>query len=108
MLTRVVKALRGAADSIGIVTSFTLKTHPAPEEVINFTYEFQTLAQSVEQAVSAFTSLQSFISNTTAVDRRLSVTLQTVAMADASRTIQVGGTFMGTLAEYRSRIEPEM
>ncbi|GAB1316404.1 hypothetical protein MFIFM68171_06614 [Madurella fahalii] len=106
-------ALRGAADSIGIVTSFSLRTQPAPEEVINFTYEFQTLTESVEQAVSAFTRLQSFISNSTAVDRRLSFALQTVVGPDpstgsVSRTILVDGTFMGTLAEYTTQIEPEM
>lgn len=107
------KALRGAADSIGIVTSFSLRTHPAPEEVINFNYEFRTLAESVEQAVSAFARLQSFISNTTTVDRHLSLALQTAVTPDAStgsvsRTILIEGTFMGTLAEYTSRIEPEM
>lgn len=63
--------------------------------------------------MSAFTRLQSFISNTTAVDRRLSFALQTVVGPDpstgsVSRTILVDGTFMGTLAEYTSRIEPEM
>ncbi|KAK4035009.1 Reticuline oxidase [Parachaetomium inaequale] len=104
-------ALRGAADSIGIVTSFSLRTNPAPEEVINFTYEFQTLAESVEQATSAFLRLQAFISNTTAVDRRLSFTLATMVTPRAgsiSRTILIQGIFMGTLAEYTSQIEPEM
>jgi FAD/FMN-containing dehydrogenase len=98
---------------MGIVTSFSLRTQPAPEEVNNFTYEFRTLAENLEQAVSAFIRLQSFISNATVVDRRLSFALQTVVIPDAStgsvsRTILIEGTFMGTLAEFTSRIEPEM
>lgn len=107
------KALRGAADSIGIVTSFSLQTQPAPEEVINFNYEFQTVMESVEQAVSAFTWLQTFVSNATAVDRRTSFALQTMIKPDPStgtisKTFVVTGTFLGSLAGYTTSIEPEM
>ena len=116
MLTRaqrIKKAMRGAADSIAIAVSISLRTQPAPEEVINFTYEFGTVTESVEQSVRAFTTLQQYISNSIAVDRRLSFALQTSVTPDAStgvfsRTFSVTGTFMGGLAEYTVSIEPEM
>jgi hypothetical protein len=103
--------MRGAADSIGIAISFSIRTQPAPEEVINFTYEFRTVTESVEQAVSAFTKLQNFIS--TAVDRRLSFALKTYIHLDpstrtVSKTFLVVGTFLGNLGEYTAYIEPEM
>jgi len=106
-------AMRGGADSIAIATSFSLRTQAAPEEVINFTYEFGTATQSVDAAVSAFTRLQEFISNATAVDRRTSFALQTHVNPDPStgtyvKTFLVTGTFLGGLAEYTASIEPEM
>ncbi len=108
-----IKALRGGADSIGIVTSFSLRTNPAPEEVINFTYMFGAVTESVEVAVDAFTKLQNYISNSTAVDRRLSFALQTHVGPDPStgaigKLFGVTGTFLGGLSEYTTSIEPEM
>jgi FAD/FMN-containing dehydrogenase len=107
------KALRGAADSLAIVTSFSLSTVPAPEEVVNFNYEVRDVLKSVDQAVSAFAHLQSFISNATTVDRRTSFSLQTHygpdrATGEIIKTFLIQGTFLGSLAEYKSSIEPEM
>ncbi len=107
------KALRGGADSIGIVTSFSLRTNPAPKEVINFTYLFGTATESVEVAVDVFARLQNYISNSTAVDRRLSFALQTHVGPDPStgtigKLFGVTGTFLGGLSEYTTSIEPEM
>ncbi|KAL2148033.1 hypothetical protein VTI28DRAFT_89 [Corynascus sepedonium] len=106
-------ALRGAADSIGIVTSFSLKTHPAPKEVVNFIYEFEAILESVDKAVNAFTRLQDFVSNATLVDRRLSLALQTFVKPNPEtgsldKSFVVGGTFLGSLSEYKRSIEPKM
>ncbi|KAK4140475.1 Reticuline oxidase [Dichotomopilus funicola] len=106
-------ALRGGADSIGIVTSFSLRTHPAPEEVVNFNYQIGAATETVNQGVDIFTKLQSFISNATVVDRRTSFALQTHVNPDPatgaySKMFIVTGTFLGSLAEYNKSIEPEM
>ncbi|KAL1839980.1 hypothetical protein VTJ49DRAFT_943 [Mycothermus thermophilus] len=106
-------AMRGAADSIGIAISFKLRTQPAPEEVINFTYEFRSVVDSVDVAVSTFYALQSYISNSTLVDRRLSFALQTIAnfapnSTNLHKAFLVEGTFLGSLAEYNTTIEPFM
>ncbi|KAH6632630.1 hypothetical protein F5144DRAFT_534331 [Chaetomium tenue] len=106
-------AMRGAADSIGIATSISLKTHPAPEEVCVFIYEFPTVAESVQKSVSMLMGIQSYMSNATLVDRRLSLSMQTTGNPDPesgsfTRGLLIAGVFMGNLSEFTSRIEPEL
>ncbi|KAL2265007.1 hypothetical protein VTJ83DRAFT_7517 [Remersonia thermophila] len=106
-------AMRGAADSIGIAVSFKLRTQPAPEEVINFRYEWTSIYESVDAAVDLFSKLQSYISNPARVDRRLSFSLQTIAnpspnSTDLIKVLRLEGTFLGSFADYNTTIEPFM
>jgi FAD/FMN-containing dehydrogenase len=105
--------MRGAADSIGIATTISLKTQPAPEEVCVFIYEFSTVIQSVEKSVSMLMGIQNYMSNATLVDRRLSLSVQTSGNPDPesgnfTRSLLVAGIFIGSLTEFTSRIEPEL
>ncbi|KAH6855841.1 hypothetical protein B0I37DRAFT_322584 [Chaetomium sp. MPI-CAGE-AT-0009] len=106
-------AMRGAADSIGIAISISLKTQPAPKEVVTFIYELQTVVKSVQKSVSALMGLQNYISNPTAVDRRLSLSVTTTVIPDpvsgaVNKSLVVAGIFMGSLGEFTTRIEPEL
>lgn len=113
MLNRNQQAMRGAADSIGIATSISLKTHSAPEEVVVFIYEFPTVVQSVQKSVSLLMGIQNFMSNATLVDRRLSLSVQTTGSPDPesgnfTRSLLIAGVFIGSLTEFTSRLEPEL
>ncbi|KAF9870979.1 berberine bridge enzyme [Colletotrichum karsti] len=61
-------AIRGAGASFGIVTEFTMKTHPAPKEVLHYTHDFQS--SSLEEKVDAFHQWQTLIADST-LDQRL-------------------------------------
>jgi FAD/FMN-containing dehydrogenase len=51
-------AFRGAAESFGVVTEFTIKTQPAPETVLVFRFDFPELMSDIEAASDAFYYLQ--------------------------------------------------
>ncbi|KAK4655108.1 hypothetical protein QC762_0072570 [Podospora pseudocomata] len=53
-------ALRGAADSFGIATTFYLQTSTAPEVVIKFSYSFPPALESIENATAVFMGVQNF------------------------------------------------
>jgi len=55
------QAIRGAAASFGIVTSFTVKTQPAPPENILFDYEFSPPNATI--AAKTFLAFQNFGAN---------------------------------------------
>ncbi|KAJ4386784.1 hypothetical protein N0V93_009682 [Gnomoniopsis smithogilvyi] len=65
-------ALRGSADSFGIITRFHLQTVPAPERVVLFSFEIAGIVENVEEATSTFLQIQSVVQDSEKVDRKLS------------------------------------
>ncbi|KAL8716692.1 MAG: hypothetical protein Q9225_006000 [Loekoesia sp. 1 TL-2023] len=65
-------AIRGAGASFGIVTEFKFRTEPAPEQVINYVYEWT--AKDAASRAQIFRSWQHWISNSS-LPRQLSSTL---------------------------------
>ncbi|QSZ37541.1 hypothetical protein DSL72_008639 [Monilinia vaccinii-corymbosi] len=53
-------ALRGAAESFGIIVAFYLKTFEAPSKVVTFQIVVPDVLKDVDTAVSTFTKLQEF------------------------------------------------
>jgi hypothetical protein len=51
-------ALRGAADSFGIVTTFYLQTHAAPSSIVFFTARIPAMLEDPNKAAHAFVKLQ--------------------------------------------------
>ncbi|ETS86733.1 hypothetical protein PFICI_00561 [Pestalotiopsis fici W106-1] len=99
-------ALRGAADSIGIVTGFHMKTSPAPEQVVNFMYDVsQSNAANVSAAVDAFLKVQDFVRNASSIDRNLGLGL-TLGKNSGTVIFQLEGTYFGSLEEYTANVEP--
>lgn len=66
------KALRGSADSFGIITHFHLKTVAAPESVVLFSLDIAGIGDDVEEATQAFLHVQRVIQDSSIIDQRLS------------------------------------
>lgn len=65
-------AFRGAADSFGVILRFHLRTVPAPEEVVLFSYNIQGIVEDVDEATSAFLHIQQVVQDASVIDRDLS------------------------------------
>ncbi|KAJ8121266.1 hypothetical protein ONZ43_g2237 [Nemania bipapillata] len=96
-------AIRGAADSFGIVVSFYLRTQPAPKTVVKWSIDAPEAIQSVESAVAAFQLLQDFAHDASIVDRKLSL----VVFLSHNR-FSLEGTYLGEMNTFNSKILPEL
>ncbi|KAF2711128.1 Glucooligosaccharide oxidase [Pleomassaria siparia CBS 279.74] len=98
-------AIRGAADSFGIVTNFYLETHEAPESVTYFSYKWGSSLFSDKQAFTdTFLHIQDFATNATIIDSRISFGIY----LDGVAAYNLGGTFFGTVDEFKATYEPEL
>ncbi|KAI9796736.1 MAG: hypothetical protein M1833_005976 [Piccolia ochrophora] len=96
-------AMRGAADSFGVVTTFYLQTFEAPQSVVVFKIDIPDVMKSAESATSAFLHLQDFGLDPSFSDRKLTFGLY---IDDHSFTIR--GMYFGTIEDFNDRISPEM
>jgi hypothetical protein len=85
-------AIKGAAAGFGIVTEFTVLTHPAPGNAIRYSYTFEI--GSSKTLAETFKKWQKFVSNPS-LSRKLyaQATLCAIGMI-------VTGTFFGSQQEY--------
>ncbi|KAJ4289799.1 hypothetical protein N0V90_011130 [Kalmusia sp. IMI 367209] len=98
-------ALRGAAESFGIVTNFYLRTQAAPESVTYFQFQWaDTLFKDKKKFTDTFLHIQEFSKNATVVDNRISYGIY----LDGVATYNLGGTFFGTPEEFNATIKPEL
>ncbi|CAI6329227.1 unnamed protein product [Periconia digitata] len=98
-------ALRGAADSFGIITSFYLRTQAAPESVTYFSFQWaDKLYGKQEDFTNTFLHLQEVSLNKSVIDNRISYGIY----LDGTKTYNLGGTFFGTPEEFNSTILPEI
>lgn len=97
--------MRGAAETIGIAVNFYLQTHAAPENVVYWTLELPSAAPnvSVDNAIAVFSALQELVHDAAVVDRRLSF-----GVVLEAGSFRIGGTYLGCLAEFESKIAPEL
>lgn len=96
-------AMRGAGDSFGIVTTFYLKTQPAPATVVNWSFGLPGMFASPQTTTNAFLHLQSFALNASVVDRNLGLGLY----FDGSG-FSISGTYFGSLTTFNDKIKPEL
>ncbi|KAF2640522.1 FAD-binding domain-containing protein [Massarina eburnea CBS 473.64] len=98
-------ALRGAADSFGIITNFYLNTHPAPESVTYFSLSWgNKLYGSQEDFTNTFLHLQEVSLNKSVIDNRISYGIY----LDGAAAYNLGGTFFGTPEEFNATVLPEI
>lgn len=65
-------AFRGAADSFGVILRFHLRTVPAPEQVVLFSYDIEGIVEEVDEATAAFLNIQQTVQDANVIDRDLS------------------------------------
>ena len=97
-------ALRGAADSFGIVVNFYLQTVPAPSTVINFSFSIPNMITNVQNTVNAFLHIQAFAMNASVVDKNIGFGIY----MDGDGSFSIGGTYFGTLNTFNTKIAPEL
>ena len=96
-------ALRGAAESFGVITTFHLQTLPAPASVVNWQYSIPGMFTSAATTTAAFTHIQAFALNASVVDRKLGFGVY----LDGSG-FSISGTYIGDLDTFNSKIAPEL
>jgi hypothetical protein len=97
-------AMRGAADSFGVVTTFYMQTQPAPASVVNFSYDFNGLFSSVATISAFFTHVQNFALNASVVDANLGG----LGMYMDGSGLSLSGVYLGSQATYQATVEKEL
>ena len=97
------QALRGAADSFGIVTTFYLQTQPAPTSVINWSFSIPNMFKSAATSANYLLHIQNFAQNASIVDRKLGM-----GMYMDGSGFSISGTYFGTLDNFNNKIKPEL
>lgn len=97
-------ALRGAADSIGIVTAFHLQTQPAPLQVVSYSADFSSSLPSADAAASIILKLQSFVTSSPLVDRNLTLEVYASILGNFS----VRGWYFGDMDHFNKTLLPTM
>jgi hypothetical protein len=97
-------ALRGAADSIGIITTFHLQTQPAPAQVVSYSSNFSSALKSADAAADVVLKLQTFVTTSPYVDRNLTLEIYTSVFGDFS----VRGWYFGDRDYFSKTVFPAM
>ncbi|KAG8952898.1 hypothetical protein FRC04_003349 [Tulasnella sp. 424] len=95
-------ALRGAAPSYGIVTSWTFSTLAAPSTLTNYWYTFSSTISNAN-AVSLIMAFQNFAA--TNPTKQLAAILN-VGVSDGHMSIQMSGTYYGSKTDFTNAIKP--
>ena len=99
-------ALKGAAESFGIVTRFYMRTYPVPTSLVYFVYNFAgngILNSTGDLGADIMVHIQSFAQNASVVDSRIGWGVY----IDPS-SFSWSGVFFGEKDEFVSSIKPEM
>lgn len=97
-------AIRGAADSFGIVTKFYLQTRAAPDSITYFSFGFQGVHDSKDVWTKTFLHVQDVATNSSVVDNRISFGVY----LDGYKGYSLSGAFFGSVDEFNSKIKPEL
>lgn len=97
-------AVRGAADSFGIVTTFYLQTRPAPTSITYFAFPFSGVFNSKATFTNTFLHLQDVAKNASVVDNKISFGIY----LDGYGTFSLSGAYFGSVADFNSKIKGEL
>ncbi|KAF2740592.1 FAD-binding domain-containing protein [Polyplosphaeria fusca] len=95
--------IRGAADSLAIVTNFYFQTHDAPTSIVYFEVQWSGIWNTKKSFTDTFLHLQDFAQNSSVVDNRISFGIY----MDGGGSFGPSGAFFGTVDEFNSKIKPE-
>ncbi|KAJ0103920.1 hypothetical protein J7T55_004245 [Diaporthe amygdali] len=96
-------AFRGAADSFGVILRFHLRTVPAPNEVVLFSYDVEGIVEDVEEATAAFLNVQQVVQDASIIDRDISFGFY---IHDGTWTIW--GVFLRDKEHFEGKIAPAL
>lgn len=96
--------IRGAADSLGIVTNFYLQTQAAPSSITYFAFPFSNVFNSKASFTNAFLHIQDFAKNASVVDNKISFGIY----IDNYGTYSLSGAYFGTVDEFNTKVKPEL
>ena len=96
-------AMRGDAADFGIVTTFYLQTQPAPDQVVNWQYNFGDMFSNAKSSAAIVQHIQSVALNSTLVDRKLGL-----GMYLDGTTFYVSGTYFGSLSSFNETLAPAL
>ncbi|KAH3955534.1 hypothetical protein HBI56_018940 [Parastagonospora nodorum] len=97
-------AVRGAADSFGIVTTFYLQTRPAPASITYFAFPFAGVFDSKTKFTNTFLHLQDVAKNASVVDDKISFGIY----LDGYGTFSLSGAYFGSVADFNSKVKTEL
>ncbi|RMZ67228.1 glucooligosaccharide oxidase [Pyrenophora seminiperda CCB06] len=97
-------AIRGAAESFGIVTKFYVQTHAAPASITYFSFVFNGIQSSKTTWTNTFLHIQEFAKNATVIDNRISFGIY----LDNGGSYSLSGAFFGSVDEFNTKIRPEL
>jgi len=97
-------AIRGAADSFGIVTTFYLQTKPAPSSITYFQFDFNGVFNTKATFTNTFMHLQDVAKNASVVDNKISFGVY----LDNYGTYSLSGAYFGSVADFNSKVKPEL
>ncbi|XDG04820.1 hypothetical protein ABKA04_004435 [Annulohypoxylon sp. FPYF3050] len=95
-------AMRGAADSFGIVKSFYLDTVPAPQTVFHWSIKINDVTRTIRSAVNALIHIQNVV-HSNVVDRKLGLQLSV-----SHNHFSIDGTYLGPLETLKNDILPKL
>lgn len=96
-------AIRGAAESIGIVTTFYMQTRAAPESLTYFAIPWSNMFSDKTTFTNGFLRLQEIARNSSIIDDKISFGIY----LDNFGSFSLSGAFFGTVSDFQTRIEPE-
>ncbi|TID15918.1 carbohydrate-binding module family 18 [Venturia nashicola] len=96
-------AMRGAADSFGIITNFYVETQPAPETIINFGYSISGMYEDKARFVKFFQHLQDYVLHSEHIDRKISI-----GMYMDGQIFNFIGQYFGDQLFFNNTIVPEL
>ena len=92
-------AVRGAADSFGVITNFYMQTQPAPEKIVFFAITFNNVFQDKATFTNAVLHLQDFGRDAEFVDNRFSM-----GMNFNGSNFLLAGNFFGDIDDFNNRV----
>jgi hypothetical protein len=96
-------AMRGAADSFGIVTAFHVKTEAAPKTVINWGFSLVNPYANRDTFVQNMLHIQAFATNSSVIDRNISFGCYLDGTA-----FNIAGMYFGDATLFNTTIVPEL
>lgn len=97
-------AIKGAAESFGIVTSFYVQTRPAPATITYFAFAFNGVMESKTTFTNSFLHIQDVAKNASVVDNKISFGIY----LDGYGTFTLSGAYFGSVADFNAKVKPEL